>query len=129
MYFFYSLLAQYSVVKVPPVRCSRQPVAPTTDDRSPSRPPEPFETITRGSACRDDLRSRSVLSNVGGGAGGIRTHDIRLAKAALYQLSYDPPRVRYRVPVTGVPESGRLTTVGGPSWSRTRDLSLIRTAL
>jgi hypothetical protein len=46
-----------------------------------------------------------------GGAGGIRTPDIRLAKAALSQLSYGP----------GIP--------GGPSWIRTRDLSLIRTAL
>jgi hypothetical protein len=50
-----------------------------------------------------------------GGAGGIRTPDLRRAKAALSQLSYGPvpPRVR----------------AGGPSWIRTRDLSLIRTAL
>jgi hypothetical protein len=47
-----------------------------------------------------------------GGAEGTRTPDIRLAKAALSQLSYGPGRRR-----------------GGPTWIRTRDLSLIRTAL
>src|SRR5579864_7334700 len=46
-----------------------------------------------------------------GGAEGIRTPDLRLAKAALSQLSYGP------------------RTPGGPAWTRTRDLSLIRTAL
>lgn len=49
-----------------------------------------------------------------GGAEGTRTPDIRLAKAALSQLSYGPDRV---------------SCAGGPAWNRTRDLSLIRTAL
>jgi hypothetical protein len=48
-----------------------------------------------------------------GGAEGTRTPDIRLAKAALSQLSYGPDAFQ----------------VGGPTWIRTRDLSLIRTAL
>ncbi len=65
-----------------------------------------------------------------GGAGGIRTPDIRLAKAALSQLSYGP---RTRQP--SVARAGRHHDAapagrgGGPSWIRTRDLSLIRTAL
>src|SRR5215472_15940713 len=46
-----------------------------------------------------------------GGDEGTRTPDICLAKAALFQLSYIPAQQ------------------GGPSWTRTRDLSLIRTAL
>ena len=46
-----------------------------------------------------------------GGDEGIRTPDLCRAKAALFQLSYIPPNK------------------GGPSWTRTRDLSLIRTAL
>jgi hypothetical protein len=50
-----------------------------------------------------------------GGAEGSRTPDLRRAKAALSQLSYGPPRAR--------------PAPGGPAWNRTRDLSLIRTAL
>ena len=49
-----------------------------------------------------------------GGAGGTRTPDFRLAKAALSQLSYGP---------TG------LRCDGGRWWTRTTDLGLIRTAL
>ena len=49
-----------------------------------------------------------------GGAGGTRTPDFRLAKAALSQLSYGP---------TG------LACGGGRWWTRTTDLGLIRTAL
>jgi hypothetical protein len=45
-----------------------------------------------------------------GGDEGIRTPDLCRAKAALFQLSYIPIQ-------------------NGPSWTRTRDLSLIRTAL
>tara|TARA_B100000530_G_C15516650_1_gene312880 strand:- start:8 stop:220 length:213 start_codon:yes stop_codon:yes gene_type:complete len=45
-----------------------------------------------------------------GGAGEDRTPDLCSASAALSQLSYGPMN-------------------GGPSWIRTRDLSLIRTAL
>lgn len=49
-----------------------------------------------------------------GGAAGIRTPDLRRARAALSQLSYGP-----RCP--GPP--------GGRAWTRTRDLGLIRAAL
>jgi hypothetical protein len=54
-----------------------------------------------------------VAERFGGGAEGTRTPDIRLAKAALSQLSYGPG----------------CADAGGPAWNRTRDLSLIRTAL
>jgi hypothetical protein len=54
---------------------------------------------------------RPSTGRASGGAEGIRTPDLRLAKAALSQLSYGPVRR------------------GGPAWNRTRDLSLIRTAL
>ena len=43
-----------------------------------------------------------------GGAAGARTPNLRRARAALSQLSYDP---------------------GGRAWTRTRDLGLIRAAL
>ena len=46
-----------------------------------------------------------------GGAGRDRTDDLRLAKAALPQLSYSP------------------TGVGGPKWIRTTDLTVISRAL
>jgi hypothetical protein len=49
-----------------------------------------------------------------GGAGGTRTPDFRLAKAALSQLSYGPTAPH--------PSGGRW-------WTRTTDLGLIRTAL
>ena len=65
-----------------------------------------------------------------GGAEEARTPDIRLAKAALSQLSYGPSGC------TSVPrplDSGYGAYSpgmdGGPFWTRTRDLSLIRTAL
>ena len=54
------------------------------------------------------------------GAAGIRTPDLRRARAALSQLSYDPICFyRRRSPLL---PSGR-------AWTRTRDLGLIRTAL
>ena len=49
----------------------------------------------------------------GGGAGRDRTDDLRLAKAALPQLSYSP----------------MLRGVGGPKWIRTTDLTVISRAL
>lgn len=49
-----------------------------------------------------------------GGAGGTRTPDFRLAKAALSQLSYGPTAFAH---------------YGGRWWTRTTDLGLIRTAL
>jgi hypothetical protein len=51
------------------------------------------------------------------GAAGIRTPDLRRAKAALSQLSYDPSALSHQ------------TRPGGRAWTRTRDLGLIRTAL
>ena len=64
-----------------------------------------------------------------GGAEEARTPDIRLAKAALSQLSYGPSGCTVshgRWAVATVPAPGMD---GGPFWTRTRDLSLIRTAL
>jgi hypothetical protein len=56
-----------------------------------------------------------------GGDSGARTRSLRLAKPALSQLSY--------IPVSG--ERGSLATrsVGGPGWTRTTHLTLIRRAL
>ena len=48
-----------------------------------------------------------------GGAGRDRTDDLRLAKAALPQLSYSPV----------------VRGVGGPKWIRTTDLTVISRAL
>ena len=58
-----------------------------------------------------------------GGDEGARTPDLRLAKAALFQLSYIPGRAHAT--------SNKLRTErsGGPSWNRTKDLALIRGAL
>src|SRR6187402_2864560 len=53
-----------------------------------------------------------------GGAAGIRTPDLRLAKAALSRLSYGP-----------MPDRTLSPTIGGRAWTRTRDLGLIRAAL
>ena len=66
----------------------------------------PFAIVTTPPACTSGF--------LPGGDEGIRTPDLCRAKAALFQLSYIPS----------------LTTgFGGLSWTRTRDLSLIRTAL
>jgi hypothetical protein len=75
----------------------------------------------------DSRRNRRACNYVvcftsSGGAGGARTPDLRLAKAALSQLSYGP------LESLGYAYSPRRAN-GGPSWTRTRDLSLIRTAL
>ena len=50
-----------------------------------------------------------------GGAAGIRTPDLRRARAALSRLSYGPPLPAWET--------------GGRAWTRTRDLGLIRAAL
>jgi hypothetical protein len=47
-----------------------------------------------------------------GGAAGARTPNLRRARAALSRLSYDP-----------------IIWAGGRTWTRTRDLGLIRAAL
>jgi hypothetical protein len=65
-----------------------------------------------------------------GGAEEIRTPDLRYAKAALSQLSYGPfgylsmPWWHVQANSCRAAQDG-----GGPFWTRTRDLSLIRTAL
>ena len=49
-----------------------------------------------------------------GGGDGVRTRDLRVANAMLFQLSYTPC------------PTGRA---GGPMWNRTTDLPLIRRVL
>ena len=61
------------------------------------------------------FQSRSGTRACGGGAGRDRTGGLRLAKAALPQLSYSPV-----VEVKGF---------GGPKWIRTTDLTVISRAL
>jgi hypothetical protein len=51
------------------------------------------------------------------GAAGIRTPDLRRARAALSRLSYGPSSVSWAPPTCG------------RAWTRTRDLGLIRAAL
>jgi hypothetical protein len=58
-------------------------------------------------------------SSAQGGAAGIRTPDLRRARAALSRLSYGPP----------VPSAPGPPPQGGRAWTRTRDLGLIRAAL
>ena len=73
-----------------------------------------------------------------GGDDRDRTDDLRLAKAALSQLSYIPNGFKR----PGLPADGARTTIpgstarknvpgknGGRSWNRTSDLILIRDAL
>ena len=70
------------------------------------------------------------LEETGGGAGRDRTDDLGLAKPALSQLSYSPMthwnleliQARHRLP-----DLGRRD--GGPGWTRTTDLPLIRRTL
>src|SRR5829696_3632597 len=63
-----------------------------------------------------------------GGAAGIRTPDLRRARAALSRLSYGPPGSS--VPARGGVGPRRLgPRRGGRAWTRTRDLGLIRAAL
>src|SRR5437867_12274016 len=57
-----------------------------------------------------------------GGDSGARTRSLRLAKPALSQLSYIHPRAdQLRTPMR--------RSVGGPGWTRTTHLTLIRRAL
>ena len=55
-----------------------------------------------------------LIQKFSGGGKRTRTADILLAKQALYQLSYTPKH---------------FINESGPSWTRTRDLTLIRGAL
>jgi hypothetical protein len=61
------------------------------------------------------------LTPARGGAAGIRTPDLRRARAALSRLSYGPQSP----PATHPPRRRE----GGRAWTRTRDLGLIRAAL
>ena len=66
------------------------------------------------------------------GAGRDRTDDIQLAKLALSQLSYSPPNVSLSLHLPAVVASPSLPArgkTGGPRWTRTTDLALIRRAL
>ena len=62
------------------------------------------------------------LSNSGGDS-GARTRNLRLAKPALSQLSYIPGTRGSRLAARGSQEDG------GPGWTRTTHLTLIRRAL
>ena len=66
-------------------------------------------------------RSSANRSLVSGGDSGARTRSLRLAKPALSQLSYIPGR-RSRA-------SAASQERGGPGWTRTTHLTLIRRAL
>ena len=78
---------------------------------------------------------RCPVRNISGGAEEIRTPDLRLAKAALSQLSYGPFRAPWAISrdfphLSAIAPSGPPTQVaGGPWWTRTTGLGLIRTAL
>ena len=95
----------------------------------------------------NDRQSGSIQSVGPGGAGRDRTDDLRLAKPALSQLSYSPFARIARGP--GEPRSEvssvrpvsrrrvhrdaiwrhRRWRAGGPGWTRTTDLPLIRRTL
>src|SRR3954451_20879717 len=62
-----------------------------------------------------------------GGAAGTRTPDLRRAKAALSQLSYGPILVVHPARLPRL--AAFLPRSGGRTWTRTRDLGLIRAAL
>ena len=65
-----------------------------------------------------------------GGAAGIRTPDLRRARAALSRLSYGPLCwARTRFPFRSGQGSPRRPVSSGRAWTRTRDLGLIRAAL
>lgn len=65
-----------------------------------------------------------------GGAAGIRTPDLRRARAALSRLSYGPLCwARTRIPFRSGQGFPRRPVSSGRAWTRTRDLGLIRAAL
>ena len=120
-------------------RRSRHAQAPSGVARSPAAAePDGFRVAhcqgTEGRTPREVVKPRAKSSSdlarnlptaagprPGGGAAGIRTPDLRRARAALSRLSYGP---RCHPPVPGCrPEPG------GRAWTRTRDLGLIRAAL
>ena len=110
---FSALLAQYSVVKVP-----RRHTLPALR-RSPA-----VATVRCCSGGGEGLRPASCATwglprpahpTRGGGAGGARTPDFRLAKAALSQLSYGPlPTDSLLLPRPHDPEDAAATTAVRP---------------
>jgi hypothetical protein len=69
----------------------------------------PVMALTPSASLRYERLAASVRGSVherGGGAGRDRTGDLRLAKAALYQLSYSPE----------VKPGAALLEGGGPKW-------------
>jgi hypothetical protein len=68
------------------------------------------------------IRWRPPRTPSRGGAAGIRTPDLRRARAALSRLSYGPAP-------TPRPHANAPAPAGGRAWTRTRDLGLIRAAL
>ena len=62
-----------------------------------------------------------------GGDDRVRTDDLRLARAALSQLSYIPSTVSLLVRDTN--STFFRMAGGGPEWTRTTHLTLIRRAL
>ena len=83
----------------------RRTVFPSFPVRGPSR---------RGPA--------TLYASCFGGDDRDRTGNLWLAKPALSQLSYIPDGAPYS-------PGGRILHLGGPKWSRTTDLALIRGAL
>jgi hypothetical protein len=71
-----------------------------------------------GSANINMPAARATDSLDSGGDSGARTRSLRLAKPALSQLSYIPDR-----------RPARPDVDGGPGWTRTTHLTLIRRAL
>jgi hypothetical protein len=92
-----------------------------------------FHGSKSGGVGRDPAgaRARGVggdsLSSRSGGDSGDRTRNLRLAKPALSQLSYIP----WIAALTKTPHEGAPERYGGggPEWTRTTHLALIRRAL
>ena len=87
--------------------------------KEPSRTPHPLQEAQN----RKTMPMKIPPATEAGGANRVRTGDLLLAKQALSQLSYGPART---------PEGQHADTrspSGGPRWTRTTDLTLIRRAL
>lgn len=74
--------------------------------------PAPRKETGRPAPVAHHLLPRPQAGVLWSGVAGIRTPDLRRARAALSRLSYDP-----------------VKRAGGRTWTRTRDLGLIRAAL
>ncbi len=107
----------------PPGRAALLRIAPTT-----SIAPIPLSTCSGRPSPPPDRRPPAPPR--GGGAGGARTPGLLRAREALSRLSYSPEG-RARGPKGREPPEPRTLnpTAGGPWWTRTTGLGLIRTAL